>query len=60
MLHNQGFERELCERVCHLLVTYPFEEKKGGSDERRRQMFNNSCKSTAEIQYEVTFWKIAL
>ena len=27
MLHNQGFERELCERLCHLLVTDPFEEK---------------------------------
>lgn len=27
MLHNQGFERELRERVCHLLVTDFFEEQ---------------------------------
>jgi hypothetical protein len=32
MPHDQGLERELCERVCHLLVTDLFEKQAGTLD----------------------------
>jgi hypothetical protein len=48
MLHDQGFERELRKRVCHLLVTDHFEEQlhliSGG-----RRMYNDGCRSTADM-----------
>ena len=57
MLHNQGFERELCERICHLLVTDPFEEKVDPMNGDGRYLITVV---RLPLKYEVTFWKIAL
>jgi len=52
MLHNQGFERELCERVCHLLITALFEEKVDPMSRDGRYLITVV---RVPLKYEVTF-----